>query len=427
MIEFITLFLGGLITGQQTVEIMAGDTVAIVEVRMDGEVEKRLNAPPWRLDVDFGLHPSPHLLEAIAFDSGARELARTRQWINMAPQTTQSSLMVEGIEQGEGAIARVSWESLAESVEPQSVEVYFDGELLPSQDPRSIHLPPFDPTQTHHLRVKLQLTDVLFSEAEAVFGGIYGNEISTEISAVPIRFEQGMKPKTAQDMQDWFSIAGVPQIVHAVEKGNADIVVVRDVTTEERIEELASLAGRLNTDMHLKEDQEISFISPCPEKQRKGGLRRSVYPHSRRYSSQDGTLLRLMTRVHVDGCSEDRQQLADAVAVAGLSASGNGVRRVVILLINGEPQDRSDLAPAQVITYLEKMRVPLFIWNLDTPDPAETDWGQATNVRKLGRFNRAFRQIEKNLDRQLIVWLEGLHLPQSIELKAGIDGISLVE
>jgi hypothetical protein len=431
MIEFITLFLGGLITGQQTIELMVGDKVAIVEVRVDGELEKSLSAPPWTLEVDFGLDLTPHLLEAVALDYERQELARARQWINMAPQTAQSSLMVEGAKQGQGAIARVSWESLAESLEPQSVEVFFDGQQLPAQDPRAIQLPTFDPQQTHHLRVKLQLTDVLFSEAEAVFGGVYGNEVSTEISAVPIRFDKGMKPKSGQNMQDWFLVGGVPQVVHAVEKGDADIVVVRDVATEERIEELASQATRLETelktDMHLKGHHQISFISPCPEKQRKGGLRRSVYPHSRRYSSQDGTLLRLMTRVLHRGCSEDRQQIADAVAVAGLSASGDGRRRVVILLIDGEPDDRGDLVPAKVISYLERVRVPLFIWNLDTSDPLETDWGQVTNVRKLGRFYKAFKQVEKDLEHQMIVWLEGLHLPQSVELRPGIEGISLVE
>jgi hypothetical protein len=437
MIEFITLFLGGLVTESQPVEIMAGDTVAVVEVRLDGELEQRLSAPPWRLRVDFGPELSPHVLEAIALDSEAKELARTRQWVNMSPQPAQSSLVVEGVEQGKGAIARASWESLAESEEPESVEVYFDGQQLPPQNPRSIQLPTFDPDQTHHLRVRLQFTEVLFSEAEAVFGGVYGNEVSTEISAVPIRFEKGSKPKSAQTMEDWFSVGGSPQVIHAVEKGTAEIIVVRDLATEARLEELASQAahlekmanqaGGLETGIVLKAHHQISFVSPCPEKQRKGGFRRSVYPHTRSFSSQDGTLLRLLTRVVPENCSEDRQQLADAVAVAGLSASGDGLRRVVILLIDGEPQDYSDRTPAQSIAYLKKMRVPLFIWNLDRSNPLETAWGQATNVRKLGLFGRAFKLVEKTLDHQLIVWLEGLHLPQSIELRPDIEGISLVE
>ena len=94
MIEFITLFLGGLMTGPRPVEIMAGDAVAIVEVWLDGELEQRLNAPPWKLEVDFGPELLPHVLEAVALDSKAEELARARQWINMSPKPAQSSVMI---------------------------------------------------------------------------------------------------------------------------------------------------------------------------------------------------------------------------------------------------------------------------------------------------------------------------------------------
>jgi hypothetical protein len=35
--------------------------------------------------------------------------------------------------------------------------------------------------------------------------------------------------------------------------------------------------------------------------------------------------------------------------------------------------------------------------------------------------------MEKDLVRQSLVWLEGLHLPWQIELRRGIKGVSLVE
>ena len=428
MIEFITLFLGGLMTGPRPVEIMAEDAVAIVEVWLDGELEQRLNAPPWKLEVDFGPELLPHVLEAVALNSKAEELARARQWINMSPKPAQSSVMIEGADQGKGAVARVSWESLAETYEPQSIEVYFDGLRLAADDPRSILLPTFDPDQTHHMRVRLEFTEVLFSEAEAVFGGVYGNEISTEISAVPIRFDKGRKPKSAHAMRDWFTVGGVPQNVHAVEKGLAEIIVVRDVATDSRLSKLAAQAARLETDIYLKNHHRVSFINPCPEVHRRGVLfRQRVYPHTPRYSSKDGTLLRLLAGLGHANCTEQRQQLAEAVGVAGLSASGDGLRRVVLLLLSSEPRDQSAFTPAQVVAYLDRMRVPLVIWSLGTPAGLETKWGQATNVRKLWRFDKAFNLLEKDLEHQLIVWLEGLHLPQSVELRPGVEDISLLE
>jgi len=277
------------------------------------------------------------------------------------------------------------------------------------------------------MRVRLEFTEVLFSEAEAVFGGAYGNEISTEISAVPIRFDKGKKPKSAHAMRDWFTVGGVPQNVHAVEKGLAEIVVVRDVATESRLSKLAAQAAQLETDIYLKKHHRVSFIYPCPEVHRRGVLfRQLVYPHTQRYSSKDGTLLRLLAWVVPANCTEQRQRLAEAVGVAGLSASGDGLRRVVLLLLSSEPRDQSAFAPAQVVAYLEKLRVPLLIWSVGPPDGPETKWGQATDVRKLRRLDKAFHLLEKDLEHQLIVWLEGLHLPQSVELRSDVEGISMV-
>ena len=427
MIEFITLFLGGLGAGPRPVEIMAGDDVAIVEVWLDGELEKRLNAPPWKLEVDFGTELAPHVLDAVALDSANKELGRTRQWINMSPKPAQTSLIIEGVEQGKQAVARVSWESLAETNDPESVEVYFDGLRLDADDPRAIRLPTFDPHQTHHLRVRLEFSEAVFSESEAVFGGVYGNEISTEISAVPIRFEKGRRPKSAQAMAEWFTVGGVPLTVHAVEKGLAEIVVVRDMATQKRLAKLASLADQLGADRHLKHDHRISFVNPCAEVHPRDGFRQFVYPRTQRYSSDHGTLLKILAGVIPANCTEQEQHLADAVGTAGLSASEDGLRRVVLLLIDGEPQDQSTFTPAQVVAFLEKLRVPLVIWNVGPPDGPETTWGQANNVRKLGRLDKAFTAVAKDLEHQMIVWLEGLHLPQSIELRPDIEGIALVQ
>ena len=130
MIEFITLFLGGLITGPQMVEIMTDDTVAVVEVRLDGESLERLTSRPWELSIDFGRDLVPHLLEAVALDDTEQEVARARQWVNMSPQVAQTSLTVEGAASGRGAVANLTWQSITDTNEPRRVEVFFNGELL---------------------------------------------------------------------------------------------------------------------------------------------------------------------------------------------------------------------------------------------------------------------------------------------------------
>lgn len=427
MIEFITLFLGGLFIGVRPVEIMVGEAVTTVEVRLDGDLQQRLESPPWVLSVDFGAELAPHFLEAIAIDKEKNEIGRARQWINMSPEPAQSSLIIEGVAEGKGAIARVSWETVAETGEPRSFEVEFDGEPLSVDDPRAIQLPEFDPRNPHHLRVRLDFGGWLFSESEAVFGGGYGSEVSSEISAVPIWFDKGRKPRSAPAMDSWFTVEGVPQRVHAIEKGLAEIIVVRHVSAASSIAELEDRARFLGSEVRIKKHHRISFISPCPRLQSRNGVQQQVYWHSQTQSSRTGALTRLLNWIDPVACTEQSQKIADAVGAAGLTASSKGSRRLVLLLIHGEPQDQSDFKPAEITAYLEKLRVPLVVWNLGPADGRLTAWGEATEVHRFRHLDAAFNKIEANLERQLIVWLEGLHLPQSVELAPGVEGIALVE
>ena len=109
-------------------------------------------------------------------------------------------------------------------------------------------------------------------------------------------------------MRDWFTVGGVPQNVHAVEKGLAEIVVVRDVATESRLSKLAAQAAQLETDIYLKKHHRVSFINPCPEVHRRGGsLSPTPLPaHTTLAHPKDGRLLRLLTWVVPANCTEPR-------------------------------------------------------------------------------------------------------------------------
>ena len=82
---------------------------------------------------------------------------------------------------------------------------------------------------------------------------------------------------------------------------------------------------------------------------------------------------------------------------------------------------------AQVVSYLQDLRVPLVVWSVGPYGEPDTKWGRAINVRTLSRLDKAFGRLEKNLKRQQIVWLEGLHLPQRVELSPDAEGIALVK
>ena len=427
MIEFVTLFLGGLVTGPRTVEFVAGDPVAIVEVRLDGRLAGRLEAPAWKIRLDFGQDLSPHLLEGVGLDLSAREVARVRQWINLSPKQAQSTVLIEGADSGRDAVARVNWESLAETNEPESVRVTFDGQLLAVDDPRTIPLPEFDPRSTHYLRVKLEFAERLSSEAEVVFGGTYGSEVSTEITAVPVSLTTGKWPRSTESMNGWFTVEDTPQKIHAIEKGLGEIVAVVDVAASAHLARLQKRVARLDTDIGVRRDLRVSFINPCPETQRREDHRQIVFTRSRRFSSRDGRLLDLLSQSARFECTEVEQQLAEAVGIAGLTASEDGRRRVVLLVLGEAPRDRSKLTPDQVIAYLRRLRVPLVVWSVGVGGTPPVQWGPTTGVQKLRLLNRAYKSVERILERQHVVWLEGSHLPQSVELRPGIDDIVLVE
>ena len=75
--------------------------------------------------------------------------------------------------------------------------------------------------------------------------------------------------------------------------------------------------------------------------------------------------------------------------------------------------------------------MPLAVWRF-TAEPRHSEWSPARDVgvqpgeRKLPeRFEEALADVRRTLSRQRVVWLEGRHLPQDIELSPAASGIRL--
>lgn len=423
MIEFATLLLGGLIVGLQPVELIVHETVETVEVRLDGEVAAMLERPPWQVEIDFGAALAPRALEAVALDREGRELDRARQWVNLSPQPAQASLVIDRGRNGVGAVARVGWESLAVDSEPRTVVAYFDGRKLPVEDPRAIALPAHDPDQTHHLRVELKFSDLLRCTAEAIFGGVFGDRVSTELTALPIVVDKGVEPSSPREVEGWFAVGDEPLGVHAVETALAEIVIVRDLEARSHLKRLTSRGGPFS--LSLKKDHRVRFVSTCSREILRRGYRHLLYPLSQTYAAKDGGLLWLLTRDQPAGCPLASQSLANAVAVAGLVANQSGARRAVVLVAGSRPRDASNLRPEQVRSYLRDLRVPLLVWNPVPGDTLAGAWGPATDISHEKRLTGAFGDLRRLLRRQRIVWLEGLHLPQTVNLHPRVTGVRL--
>ncbi len=426
MIEFLTLFLGGIVTGPTEIELMVNDDVAAVEIRLDESSLAVLRAPPWEIEIDFSEELEPHLLEAIAFDRSGHELDRVRQWINLAPKTVEIGIVLDRDPETDTVSARVTWQSIAAEGDPIRVRAFFDDQPLNVVDPRNIVLPPHDPGSFHHLRVELEFPEELGSFAEVTFGGVYGDTVDSELTPFPVDLLERKKLPKVVEMQRWFHSEGEPLAVHSTEKGLADIIVVRDPVAVTYLEKLLTRLNRLTSYKLVKMDQRLRFLSTQPIAQPGGGVPFELFKLSPSVKIGDGGLLATLVSRDPEQQTEPMARLADAVAVAGLSANQGGRRRAVVLITTGSSVDASESEPQQVRRYLARLGVPLFVWSPLKKVTEAGAWGPAVSISSEGRLRTAYKEMSRRLDRQRVVWFTGLHRPQTITLDPAVDGVMLV-
>lgn len=425
-IAFLTLFLG-LTLGPQPVELTVTGPVAVVEILLDGTPVARLDGPPWSGRIDFGSALLPHQLVARALDEQGTEVGRARQWVNLPRPPAEVEVLFEQGEGGRRVAGRLTWQSLT-GESPSALAVTFDGKpLIPDAQGR-IALPDHDPETTHVLSAELRFSGSLVARKDVAFGGELGDEVATELTAVPVRLRPGQKLPAPERMRGWFLSGGKPLTVAAVEEGPAQLFVVRDLATADALRKLDS-GGKSRSVLSeaqrhseyrrfllmLGKEDTVRFVWPVARSVSGDGLPAELFDMSRDFGAEDGGLLWFLARSLPRVDNPWKQRLADAVAVGGLQALYGNRRRAVLLVLGERPTDVSRSDPALVRRYLESIRVPLFVWTLGHPGVSGT-WGEGVEVSSIGKMRKAFTRLEKELATQRIVWLDGRHLPQSIEL-----------
>lgn len=465
MVEFITLLLG-LVTGIQAVEVSAGPEVARVEFLLDGHSAGAVDRAPWFVNCDFGTDLAPHELVAVAYDGENRQLETVRQWVNMPRQRAEARLILD-----RGTLpvtVRLIWAAL-DTPQPPAALVTFDGERLDADDLEAIALPPHDPQALHFLRADLLFPGAERANAELVFGGEDGEELWTELTAVPMI--AGKRPPKAAEMDGWFLRHGRPLRAVAVESGPINLVVVRERSSITRggleLVRQRYLYERSNSrqppvDVRVLDyDDQVRFVFPTTgrDRMRVGqGLAQpgiEQVPVSRplrvkrtrdRRPPLEGeevttfdSLFEILTNAFYPGFDDPApvQELADAVAIAGLTAAAGDQRRAVVLVVSGDSADSSRLTAAEVRDYLDKLRIPLFVWSITVPETADGEdekpaadvaatlarWGPIRDVSSRKGFNKALDELRKALRPQILVWLEGAHLAHQVELTDRAAGL----
>lgn len=430
-IAFSSIFLG-LVLGMQTVGVIVDGPVASVEYQLDGQTLGRAVKEPWSVRVDFGEAVAPHELVARALDAEGHEVSRARQWLNLPRERAEAKIVLERNQSGRAVAARLAFQSLVGS-RPAGVRVTFDGKPLLVADTRVV-LPRYDERRTHLLSAEMEFSEGVRSRADVVLGGGSEDEAKSELTAIAVRLTGGRESLRVEDLRDLVVVRGRPAGIVAVEAGPAQVIIVRDRGHQDASKVLGGHRylqaedGRgVRGEMRLPRQDRWRFLWPVARHYPDARLSADLFDESRDFTASSGGLHWLLTRVYHPEGGLPRQRFADATAVAGLEAFASSTRRAVVLLL-GAATDSSRFAPALVRGYLEKVRVPLYVWSLQDPRsrPDIDRWGAVEDVGSLARLKHAFRRLKEDLASQRIVWVEGKHLPQEIALSEKASGVELV-
>ncbi len=419
MIAFVTLFLG-LVTGEQMVEVAVSGSVATVELRLDGELVGSLSAAPWKRTLDFGRELTTHELVAVAHDSAGVEVGRAIQQVNVPRSPVEMEILLHGWEGGRPRYARLIWRS-AFLIEPDSIAISLDGKALATDDLSHIELPEVDAKSLHFISAELTFPDNQRSTAQSIFGGRYGVEVESELTAVPV-LSVGRRLERPEDGRGWLRRpSGEPLRVVAVEDEVAEVVIVRDDAALGTLQRLGRTLRRERPRTYrqvglLAEDRLFlmsarAVISARPE------VAYALYPISRAFGLADVPLPVALSVVGFSAETHTQQRLSDAVTVAGVKAAAGGKRRAVLLIVADCSERSGQWTGDEARRFLAELRVPLEVWTTRRPDRESGGFCRGASLLKnTGSYLGALGRLRRLIGRQQILWVEGRHLPREIVL-----------
>lgn len=431
-IAFLTLFFG-LISGPYPVELSVNGPAAAVEVLVDGHSAARISGPPWKGTIDFGPALLPHEVVARALDAEGHELSRAQEWVNLPHPLSKAEIVLEGGGSSPPKAARVAWTHM-KGLNPRSISLTFDGQPLKLDDSKRAPLPAHDLRSLHVLSADVEFAPLDTVHADLAYGGEFGSEVSTALTAIPLRVRKGSLPPPAE-LGRWLAGGdGQPLSVAAVEEGTQQLYVVRVPDARETALGLqrAAPGAEYRQELNLDRETEVRFIFPVPEQFATSGERSLLFDVSPAFDGRRGSLMRLLAVITkprpLDAAAlKQPKRIADAVAVAGLDAMKENRRRAVLLVLGEGEQDASRYDPATVRRFLAALRVPLFVWSFGPPaaGSAAAAWG-AVDVSMNRNLRRSMEEIRAELHEQRIVLIDGHRLPQSIALSPAAQGVELV-
>ena len=432
LIAFQTLFLG-LVFGFGPVGVMVSPPVVSAEVFLDGVSLGTVRGAPWEVGCDFGGSPLPHELVAVGRDVKGNEVARVRQLVNLPRPAAEARILVEPGRDGAPTFARLAWHTI-DNAKPKRFAVTLDNQEIAVKDPERIPLPSGDLKRPHFLAAEVVFPNGVVARTETGLGGDVAANAATELTAVAVVVRPGQALPPLDAMQGWFRSGGRPLPVVAVEEGHTDTVVVFDQDSAGRFRGISPpnpFSRAMTSTIPIqasKGGNRLYGLWAVPQRPQGGGAASpGLFPMSIPLDTDVDDLRTLIFRFNFPAAAPPRQQLANAVAAAGMQAAALNRRRAVVLIVGEAPADASTISVTAARAYLESLDVPLFIW---TPERRVAGlslpgWGVPDDISTDLQLQGGVTRLQNALAAQRIVWLAGSVLPQSVTLAPGVKEVFL--
>jgi len=433
MIEFVTLLLA-LQIGVRPVEVSVTGPVAAVELHVDDRTTLRRNGPPWTFPVDLGKELLPHKLVAVALDADGEELDRAVQWVNYARDSFEATIVLTDSE-GDGPPrgGRVVWASALDR-DPLRIDLTFDDRVIEVDGSSGrFRLPPYDLEEVHYLWTEVEFSAGPVATADSIFGGVYGERVTSALTAVPLLVPAGTELPPPAEVSGWLRVRGEPASAFSTETAGAEVVVVRDNhvdpylrgVTRKRPERVFARAGKIFGEEEA-EKVAARFVLTAPLPRDPPHVFRAVEVEP---VDVEAGLWSLAYHRYPRYKQPISQQLAWAAAHAGKHLADAKRPRAVVLLLSKKPKDSSSISFDQAWSFLRAVRVPGFVWvphektleRIGAPPEGRVFVG-------VDGMLELFEAVDAELAAQRTVWLEGEHLPRDVTLSADSpEGVGLVE
>ncbi len=311
---------------------------------------------------------------------------------------------------------------------------------------------------------------------------------SSRHTAVAVTVESGELP-AIETMQSWFAAGDGPVAVVAVERGPAEVIVVRDPKAQLHLDLLAKgfldralgetlapvlvdskrvkkwdpllLAGgagalveegkeyfrtaaglpqesdlkamrrQLRDTFRLGDGVRLRFVSPLAAPVSRTVEPMNIFNLTPSFPTRDRGFMAFVEAVPALAFS---RRFSDVVALAGRELHASEHRRAVLVLIEGSSPDDSLYSATSVTELLADLQVPVFVWSFGRGTFAAHWSGERLITDQPGlldatldlvRFEVACDELRAALETQRIVWLEGRHPPPLIRLTEAAEGIRL--